>query len=90
MDPTEFRSSPVASDDQAARDLTEIEIAIDLVAAGAASRVRLVSLSRPESVAAQGLAEAQAAGVGFALERDAAGAISLTLGPLLELAGEAQ
>jgi hypothetical protein len=89
MDPIEFRPSPVAPDDPAARDLTEIEVAIDLVAAGAANRVRLVSLSRPESVAAQGLAEAQAAGVGFALERDEAGAISLTLGPLVELADEA-
>jgi hypothetical protein len=88
MDPIEFHPSPVAPDDPAARDLTEIEVAIDLVAAGVASRVRLVSLARPESVAAQGLAEAQAAGVGFALERDGAGAVSLTLGPLVEPAGE--
>jgi hypothetical protein len=89
MDPIEFRPSPAAPDDPVTRDLTEIEVAIDLVAFGAASRVRLVSLARPESVAAQGLAHAQAAGVGFALERDEAGAVSLTVGPLVDLADEA-
>jgi hypothetical protein len=89
MDPIELRPSSVAQPDPAARDLAEIHAAIKLVAAGAATRVRLVSLSRPESVAAQGLAQAQAARVRFAIDRADGGAVSLTLGPLEPPAGEA-
>ena len=76
----DLHPSTAAPDETVARDLAEIDAAIRLVSAGVASRVRLVSLSRPETVAARGLARAQAAGIGFALVRDEGG-VSLTIGP---------
>lgn len=72
---------PGASTDPLERDLTEIDVALDLVARGVATRVRLVSLARPESAAAVGLAHAQVAGIAFSLERAPDGAVALTVGP---------
>ena len=65
------------------RDRLEISAAIALVARRAATRVVVVGLQDPAAIAAAGLAEAQAAGVRFALTRDSAtGAISVAIGPL--------
>jgi len=82
MDPLELRPSTAAPDETIARDMVEIDAAIRLVATGVATRVRLVSLSRPESVAARGLARAQAAHIAFGLGRDSLGAVSVTIGPV--------
>jgi len=82
MDPLELHPSTAAPDETIARDLVEIDAAIRLVAAGVATRVRLVSLSRPETVAPRGLARAQAAHIAFGIGRDDRGAISLTIGPV--------
>ena len=72
---------PDASDDIVSRDLVEIDVAIALVARGLANRVCLVNLSRPTDIAAAGLAHAQAARVGFRLDRTGDGAVAVTLGP---------
>ena len=69
------------------RELAEIDAAIGLVVAGAATRVRLVGLVRPESLAAVGLARSQAAAVRFEIDRGAGGAMTLTLGPRAPRAG---
>ena len=76
-----FRPIPGATD-PATLDLAEIDAAIELVVRTAATRVRLVSLDDPGSVAGLGLAHAQAAGVAFALKREASG-VSLMIGPLM-------
>jgi hypothetical protein len=81
MDPTTLLPFPLVADHQVDRDLVEIDAAIALVARGLARRVCLVSLSRPEDVAALGLAHAQAAHVPLRLDRAADGAISVTVGP---------
>ena len=61
----------------------EISAAIALVARRAATRVIVAGLQDPAAIAADGLAEAQTAGVRFALTRDSAtGAISVAIGPL--------
>jgi hypothetical protein len=62
--------------------LAEIDAAVAMVALGLATRVRLVGIAHIEDVAAAGLACAQASGVGFALDRSASGAVSVTLGPI--------
>jgi hypothetical protein len=62
------------------RDLDEVDAAIALVVEGHARRVRLVGLADPEAVAAEGLAHAQLAGVGFRLD-SSADAVAVTLGP---------
>ena len=81
MDATTLHPFPRASGDPLERDLSEIEAAIDLVARGAATRVRLVGLTRPEGAAPTGLARAQEANVAFRLDRGPSGAVSVTLGP---------
>ena len=71
---------PAAPGSAAEHDLMEIDAAIALVAKGHASRVRLVGLNDPQSVAAVGLARAQVAGVGFRMVSNGAAAV-LTFGP---------
>jgi hypothetical protein len=63
--------------------LTEIDVAIAMVAAGAARRVRLTALPFIESVASVALAHARAAGIAFQLERpDRVGVRTVTIGPV--------
>ena len=81
MDPTTLLPFPLVADHQVEHDLVEIDAAIALVARGLARRVCLVSLSRPDDVAALGLAHAQAAQVPFHLARAVDGTISVTVGP---------
>ena len=81
MDPIQLRPSATVSDDVAMLDLAEIDAAIGMVVAGAARRVCLVALTGVEAVAGVALARAQAAEVGFHLDRDAGGAVRLTIGP---------
>jgi hypothetical protein len=61
----------------------EIEVAIELVVSGSARVVQLSGLEAAERAAALGLAQAQAAGVEFAMQRSgsAPGAVSLRIGP---------
>jgi hypothetical protein len=74
---------PAAAAASRERDRLEISAAIALVARRTATRVVVVGLQDPAAIAADGLAEAQAAGVRFALTRDSAtGAISVAIGPL--------
>ena len=63
--------------------LAEIDVAIELVSRGHARRVHLAGLTAAERAAAPGLARAQAAGVRFALVREAApgGGVSIVIGP---------
>jgi hypothetical protein len=77
--------SPIRDPDPLTVALREIDIAIQLVVSGSARVVELVGLEAAEVVAGQGLARAQAAGVGFELHRSsaAAGAVSLRIGPAL-------
>jgi hypothetical protein len=81
MDPSSLLPFQTQSDDPLERDLLEIDAAIGLVSKGQATRVRLVSLSRPEAASPTGLARAQAAGVRFSLDRGAAAIASVTVGP---------
>ena len=60
-------------------DLREVDTAIAMISRGAAVRVRLVGLHAPDEVAPVALARAQAAGIGFRVER--LGSIGLTFGP---------
>jgi len=83
MDPVTHLPVTHSSLDLFDRDLAEVDAAIGLVAGGLATRVRLVGLGRPESVAAVALARSQAAGVGFEVDRGADGAASMTVGPRL-------
>ena len=63
--------------------LAEIDVAIELVVATAARRVRLVAVPFIETVAATGLARANAAGVRFSFERaDLPGVATVTVGPM--------
>jgi hypothetical protein len=78
-DPTQLHPSPDAID----LDLAEVGAAIALVGRGLATRVRLVGLTAPDLIAATALARAQAAGVGFRVERTAA-STTLTIGPRLD------
>lgn len=66
--------------------LREIDVAIELVISGGARIVQLSGLEAAERAASLGLAQAQAAGVGFALQRSASagGAVSLRIGPRLD------
>ena len=71
---------PVA--DLSERTLLDIVAAIELVAAGGASRVVLSNLPDPERVASEALAIAQGAGVTFRLARGSGGgAPSIIIGP---------
>lgn len=78
------RAAPVADPLEIA--LAEITVAIELVRRGNARRVRLVGLEAGERAAGAGLAQAQAAGVRFALERGASPdrAVSLLIGPSID------
>jgi hypothetical protein len=62
------------------RDLGHVTAAIELVRRGDAARVRITGLPDAADIASLALARAQAAGVGFAAERDAFG-LTLTIGP---------
>jgi hypothetical protein len=80
--PIRTPSAPVISTETT---LAEIAAAIELVAQRGARQVTLVSLSRPEAVAADALAIAQAARVEFRLRRDpASNAVSVVVGPSAE------
>lgn len=81
MDTTTILPFPDASADPIDRDLAEIDAGIALVARGFATRVRLVGLTRPEAVAATGLARAQEARVGFTFDRGANGIAAVLVGP---------
>jgi hypothetical protein len=78
MEAITFQPDTAALDGSVAHDLAEIDAAIALVARGTATRVCLVALHAPRTVAPIGLARAQAAGVDFSLDR---AAMALTLGP---------
>jgi hypothetical protein len=71
---------PPAQDLPRQRDIAEIVTAIELVAAGAARRVRLVNLAEPLVAAGEGAAQASAAGVDFRVERDG-DHVELVIGP---------
>ena len=60
-------------------DLREIDVAIALVARGAAVRIGLVGLNAPDAVASIALARAQQAGIDFRVDH-AGGATHLTFG----------
>jgi hypothetical protein len=77
--------TPLRDPDPLVVALREIDIAIQLVVSGRARVVELVGLEAAELVAGQGLAQAQAAGIGFELHRSnsATGAVSLRIGPAL-------
>ncbi len=66
--------------------LSEIGVAIELVRRRQARRVRLSGLTGIERAAGPGLAQAQAAGVRFALERGAppGRVVSLLIGPTID------
>ena len=72
---------PSASLDPIEHDLVEVDVAIDLVALGLATRIQLVGLIRPEAVAPDGLARAQRRRVAFALDRRGDSRYAVTIGP---------
>lgn len=80
------KNSPETQPDPLDVALREIDVAIELVASGLARVVQLSGLEAAERAAALGLAQAQAAGVRFELQRSssAAGAVSLRIGPRLD------
>jgi hypothetical protein len=69
MDTAAPLAFPRHADDLVAHDLAEVDAAIELVRRHAARRVRLVALGAPDLTAPVALAHAQAAGIGFRLER---------------------
>jgi hypothetical protein len=79
MDTADLYVVPRA-DDPLDAELREVDIAIEMVARGAALRVRLVGLHAAEDIAPIALARAQLAGVDFHVERDEAAA-RLIFGP---------
>jgi len=81
MDPITQMPTAHAPLEPLERDLAEIDAAISLVVGGAATRVRLVGLTRADALAAVGLARAQAAGIRFEIDRGITGVVALTLGP---------
>jgi hypothetical protein len=80
------RRSPETQPDPYDVAVREIEVAIELVLSGRARVVQLSGLEGAERAAAVGLAQAQAAGVEFLLQRSATapGAVSLRIGPTLD------
>jgi hypothetical protein len=66
--------------------LREIDMAIDLVRTGRARVVELAGLDAAERAAGLGIAQAQAAQVGFSLRRSPTqpGAVTLRIGPSLD------
>ena len=77
------KTSPDSQPDPLDVALREIDVAIELVVSGLARVVQLTGLEAAERAAALGLAQAQAAGVSFELQRSSsvAGAVSLRIGP---------
>ena len=69
------------ADDPVEADLREVDVAIEMVARGAAVRVRLVGLYAADAIAPIALARAQTAGIDFRVDRDGA-ATRLTFGPI--------
>jgi hypothetical protein len=68
---TRLLALPGAESMLADHAMAEIDAAIALVACGAARAVLVTGLAGLDAVAADGLARAQAVGVGFTLSRDA-------------------
>jgi hypothetical protein len=68
------------ADDRLDADLREVDVAIEMVARGAAVRVRLVGLNGADEIAPIALARAQEAGVAFRVDH-AGTATRLTFGP---------
>jgi hypothetical protein len=68
------------ADDPLDADLREVDVAIEMVARGAAVRVRLVGLNGADDIAPIALARAQEAGIEFRIDRSGA-ATRLTFGP---------
>ena len=68
------------TDDPLDADLREVDVAIELVARGAAVRVRLVGLNGADQIAPIALARAQEAGVEFRVDH-AGSTTRLTFGP---------
>jgi hypothetical protein len=81
MEPAGIIALPRVRTDPFELDVANLEAAIELVRSGLANRVRLVGLSDPETLAPIGLARAQAADVGFTVDRRDH-ALTLTIGPL--------
>lgn len=80
MDEQRLIRLPIADFD---RELADVAVAIELVATGGARRVTLAGLLRPEAIAPEALALAQAAGVRFALQRDRRnGPVTIVVGPV--------
>ena len=73
---------PRARTDPFELDVANLEAAIELVRTGLAQRVRLVGLADPATLAPIGLARAQAADIGFIVDRRD-DALTLTIGPRL-------
>ena len=73
---------PRARTDPFELDVANLEAAIELVRSGLAQRVRLVGLADPATLAPIGLARAQAADIGFTVDRRD-DALTLTIGPRL-------
>ena len=76
---------PAATEAARERDLIEVLAAIELVARHAASRVTVAGLRDATAIAAEALARAQAADVGFMLSRDPqTDAVSVVIAPIAE------
>jgi hypothetical protein len=77
------KSAPGTQPDPFDVAVREIEIAIELVVSGRARVVQLSGLEAAERAAAAGLAAAQSARVGFALQRSGSDprTVSLRIGP---------
>jgi hypothetical protein len=67
-------------DDPLDADLREVDVAIEMVARGAAVRVRIVGMNAADAIAPIALARAQLAGVDFRIDRSS-GATLLNFGP---------
>jgi len=69
------------ADDPMDIELREVDVAVAMVATGAAVRIRLVGLTDPETLAPIALARAQLAGIDFHVDR-AGSTTRLTFGPI--------
>ena len=80
------RTAPGTQPDPFDVALREIEVAIGLVVSGGARIVQLSGLEAAELAAPLGLAQAQAAGVEFVLQRSGSGpgGVCLRIGPRLD------
>ncbi len=82
MEPADLIVLPRPRSDPDELELVHIHAAIELVASGAAERVRLAGLDGASGLESTALARAQAADVAFAVERHGA-TMTLTFGPRL-------